>query len=52
MSWFVGRLRDFILLGNYQLTLYDLFVPVLVLFLFWASRAFFRRFSAHFEDFL
>jgi lipopolysaccharide transport system permease protein len=52
MSWFVGRLRDFLLLGNYQLTLYDLFIPVLILLLFWASRVFFRRFNAHFEDFL
>jgi lipopolysaccharide transport system permease protein len=51
MSWFVERLRDFILFGNYQLGLYDLFVPLLTVLVFWASLAFFRRFSAHFEDF-
>ena len=52
MSWFVERLRDFLLLGNYQLSLYDLFVPLLTVLLFWVSLVFFRRFSAHFEDFL
>lgn len=52
MSWYVGRLRDFLLLGNYGLSLYDLFVPMLTLLVYWVSLAFFRRFSSHFEDFL
>lgn len=52
MSWFVERLRDFILLGNYQVSMSDFVVPALTLFIFWMSLVFFRRFSAHFEDFL
>ena len=52
MSWYVGRLRDFLLLGNYALSWYDLMVPVLTVLVFWASLVFFRRFSSHFEDFL
>jgi ABC-type polysaccharide/polyol phosphate export permease len=52
MSWYVERLRDFLLLGNYGFSLIDLIVPSLTLLLFWAALAFFRRFSAHFEDFL
>jgi ABC-type polysaccharide/polyol phosphate export permease len=52
MSWYVERLRDFILLGNYHLTLYDFAVPVLTVLVFWLSRRFFRRFATHFEDFL
>jgi ABC-type polysaccharide/polyol phosphate export permease len=52
MSWFMGRLRDFLLFGNYGFSLKDLAVPLLVVFLLWASLKFFRRFSGHFEDFL
>jgi len=52
MSWYVERLRDFLLLGNYEFSMYDLLVPLLTLLLFWAALVFFRRFSPHFEDFL
>jgi ABC-type polysaccharide/polyol phosphate export permease len=52
MSWYVERLRDFLLLGNYDWSVADAVVPVLTVLLFWAALAFFRRFSAHFEDFL
>jgi ABC-type polysaccharide/polyol phosphate export permease len=52
LSWYVERLRDFVLFGNYGLSPADAVVPVLTLVLFWAALKFFRRFSAHFEDFL
>jgi lipopolysaccharide transport system permease protein len=52
MTWYVGRLRDFLLFGDYRLGFGDLVVPALTLLLFWLSLRFFRRFSAHFEDFL
>ena len=52
MSWYVERLRDFLLLENYTVSFHDLIVPALTVLVFWASLAFFRRFSAHFEDFL
>jgi lipopolysaccharide transport system permease protein len=52
MSWYVERLRDFLLLGNYELSASDLLVPLFSLLVFWASLVFFRRFSGHFEDFL
>jgi lipopolysaccharide transport system permease protein len=52
MSWFVARLRDFLLLGNYELTVIDLYVPIFSVLLFWVALKFFRRFSGHFEDFL
>lgn len=52
MSWYVARLRDFLLLGNYQLSVFDLLVPMLAVLVFWGGLTFFRRFSAHFEDFL
>ena len=52
MAWYVGRLRDFLLLGNYSVSIQDMIVPALTLVIFWASLVFFRRFSAHFEDFL
>ena len=52
MVWYVERLRDFLLLGNYQLSATDLIVPVLSLLVFWGALIFFRRFSGHFEDFL
>jgi len=52
MAWYVGRLRDFLLLGEYRLDFADLVVPALTLVVFALSVVFFRRFSAHFEDFL
>ncbi len=52
MSWYVEQLRNFLLLGDYELGAADAAVPVLTLLLLWASIKFFRRFSAHFEDFL
>lgn len=52
MSWYVERLRDFLFLGNYQLSVFDLLVPLMTVLVFWAALRFFRRFSAHFEDFL
>lgn len=52
MTWYMERLRDFLLFGDYSLSLVDLIVPLLTLLLFMLSRLFFRRVSAHFEDFL
>ncbi len=52
MTWYIERLRDFLLFGNYQLSPGDLIVPVLSVLLFWMSLLFFRRVSPHFEDFL
>lgn len=52
MTWYIERLRDFLLFGNYQLSAGDLIVPALSILLFWMSLLFFRRFSPHFEDFL
>jgi len=52
MTWFVERLRDFLLMGNYNLSISDLLVPLFSILVFWGSLVFFRRFSSHFEDFL
>lgn len=52
MSWFVTRLRELILLGQYQPAWTDLLAPLLVLALLWLGLKFFRRFAGHFEDFL
>jgi len=52
MTWYVERLRDFLLLGNYDLSISDLLVPLFSILVFWGSLVFFRRFSGHFEDFL
>jgi ABC-type polysaccharide/polyol phosphate export permease len=52
MAWYVERLRDFLLFGNYQLSPGDLIVPLFSILLFCLSLLFFRRFSPHFEDFL
>jgi len=52
MTWYMERLRDFLLFGNYSFSSVDLLVPLLTLLLFGLSLAFFRRVSAHFEDFL
>ncbi|NNK32864.1 MAG: ABC transporter permease [Xanthomonadales bacterium] len=51
MSWYVERLRDFLLFGDYSLGLRDAVIPLLTLLLFVLALKFFRRFSAHFEDF-
>lgn len=52
MAWYVGRLRDFLLYGDFSLGPADLLMPLLTVALFAFALAFFRRFSAHFEDFL
>jgi len=52
MTWYVDRLRDFLLFGNFSLGLVDAVVPLLTLALFVLSLTFFRRLSPHFEDFL
>ena len=52
MTWYIERLRDFLLLGNFDLNPGDLLVPLFSILVFWASLVFFRRFSGHFEDFL
>lgn len=52
MTWYVERLRDFLLLGNYELGYADLLVPALTVAIFVLALRFFRKFSAHFEDFL
>ena len=52
MTWYVGRLRDFLLLGDYRLDLSDAVIPLLTVLLFFGSLLFFKRFCAHFEDFL
>jgi ABC-type polysaccharide/polyol phosphate export permease len=52
MSWYVGRLRDCLLLGSWSFSWLDVVVPLVTLLVFWASLRFFRKFSAHFEDFL
>ena len=52
MAWYVDRLRDFLLFGDFSLGLVDAVVPLLTLALFGLSLLFFRRFSPHFEDFL
>ena len=52
MTWYVERLRDFLLFGDYGMTVYDLVVPAFTLLLLWAGFRFFRRISGHFEDFL
>jgi len=52
MTWFVERLRDFLLVGNYDLSISDLLVPLFSILVFWGALVFFRRFSSHFEDFL
>jgi len=52
LSWYVERLRAFVLFGDYTLSFADFLVPVLTLLLFWVAMLFFRRVSTHFEDFL
>lgn len=52
MTWYVERLRDFLLFGNYDLTIQDLVVPLLTILVLFTGFRFFRRISRHFEDFL
>ena len=52
MTWYVERLRDFLLFGNYELTIQDLVVPLVTILVLFTGFRFFRRISSHFEDFL
>ena len=52
MAWYAGRLRDFLLHGDFSLGPADAVVPLMTVLLFVFALAFFRRFSTHFEDFL
>lgn len=52
MTWYVERLRDFLLYRDFTLSWYDLAVPLFTLLVLWAGLRFFRRISPHFEDFL
>lgn len=52
MTWYVERLRDFLLFGNYDLSIQDLVMPLLTILVLFAGFRFFRRISSHFEDFL
>jgi lipopolysaccharide transport system permease protein len=52
MTWYVDRLRDFLLFGDFAVGVADLVVPLLTLLMFGLALVFFRRFSPHFEDFL
>jgi ABC-type polysaccharide/polyol phosphate export permease len=52
MTWFVTRLRDSLLFGDYVFETTDLLAIVGVLIALWLSVRFFNRFAGHFEDFL
>lgn len=52
MGWYVERLRDFLLFGDYGFSSWDLVVPAITLLILWGGFRFFRRISSHFEDFL
>ncbi len=52
MAWFVEQLRGVLLFGELPWSAALVWVPALILLLFWMSLRFFRRFSGHFEDFL
>ena len=52
ITWYVDHLRNFLLFGNFTMTLSDLIIPVVSVLVFWFSLMFFRRLSRHFEDFL
>jgi ABC-type polysaccharide/polyol phosphate export permease len=52
MTWFVERLREFLMFGDYTPTWSDALVPVFVLLACFLAFRFFRRMSGHFEDFL
>ena len=52
MTWYVEKLRGFLLFGDFGLGWSDVIVPVLTLLVLWLGVRFFRRVSPHFEDFL
>jgi ABC-type polysaccharide/polyol phosphate export permease len=52
MAWFVARLREMLLFGEFKFDASSVIMLVFVVAFFWASLRFFRRFSGHFEDFL
>ena len=52
MTWFVGRLRESLLLGTFRFEASDLLAVAGVFMLLWLCARFFNRFSGHFEDFL
>jgi ABC-type polysaccharide/polyol phosphate export permease len=52
ITWFVERLRDFLLFATFEPSWTDLVVPLLTLAVFYLGLRFFRRISPHFEDFL
>jgi len=52
MSGFISQLRDLLLFGKLGFGTGDLLILVAVVVISWACLRFFRRFSAHFEDFL
>jgi ABC-type polysaccharide/polyol phosphate export permease len=52
MSWYVERLRDVLLFGDFSLSASDLMVPAFTLLVLGLGFRFFRRISGHFEDFL
>ena len=52
MTWFVTRLRQALLTGEYQPGWSDLVVPLFVIVLLFFSLKFFQRLKGHFEDFL
>jgi lipopolysaccharide transport system permease protein len=52
MAWFVGKIREIVLYGEFSLGRTDFIMVSGILLLSWLSLRFFRRFSDHFEDFL
>jgi ABC-type polysaccharide/polyol phosphate export permease len=52
MTYFTGRIRDFLLYGNYQFGLLDVAGITGTVLFFLLARLFFKRLSPHFEDFL
>lgn len=52
MTYFTGRIRDFLLYGNYSFGLTDLAGIAGTVLFFILARLFFKRLSPHFEDFL
>ena len=52
MAWFVDKLRDLLLFGRVEFGIWSLMVVLSISIFAWLSLKFFRRFSAHFEDFM
>lgn len=52
MAWFVDKLRNLLLFGQIEFGFWSLGVVVSISIFAWLSLKFFRRFSAHFEDFM